>query len=89
MSGISSLNVKCGGLVGSGKFVLLNGSVSSKNCTLHANVAMIHPYTSILEMSVQQQKSIDRLKNPLDQTQCKSVRNPGTLRPTAMSSVSV
>ncbi|TNN86071.1 hypothetical protein EYF80_003488 [Liparis tanakae] len=31
MSGISSLKVYRGGLVGSGKLVLLNGSVSSKN----------------------------------------------------------
>lgn len=31
MRGMSSLNVYTGGLVGSGKFVLLNGSVSSKN----------------------------------------------------------
>lgn len=31
MSGISSLKVYSGGLVGSGKLVLLNGSVSSKN----------------------------------------------------------
>lgn len=41
MSGMSSLKVKSGGRVGSGKLVLLNGSVSSKNCTLHTNVAMV------------------------------------------------
>lgn len=41
MSGMSSLKVKSGGRVGSGKLVLLNGSVSSRNCTLHTNVAMV------------------------------------------------
>lgn len=43
MRGISSLKVYRGGLVGSGKLVLLNGSVSSKNWTLQTNVAMVHP----------------------------------------------
>lgn len=32
-----------GGRLGSGKLVLLKGSVSSKNCTLQASVAMMHP----------------------------------------------
>lgn len=41
--GISSLKVYRGGLVGSGKLVLLKGSVSSRNWTLHTNVAMVHP----------------------------------------------
>lgn len=41
--GISSLKVYTGGLVGSGKLVLLNGSVSSKNCTLHISVAIVYP----------------------------------------------
>lgn len=49
MRGISSLKVYRGGLVGSGKLVLLNGSVSSKNCTLHTNVAMMYPCKAILE----------------------------------------
>ncbi len=47
--GISSLKVYRGGLVGSGKLVLLNGSVSSKNCTLHTNVAMMYPCKAILD----------------------------------------
>lgn len=47
ISGISSLNVYRGGLVGSGKLVLLNGSVSSKNCTLHINVAIMYPCKAI------------------------------------------
>ena len=33
-------NVNVGGRVGSGKFVLENGSVSSKNCTRQVKVAM-------------------------------------------------
>lgn len=45
--GISNLKVYRGGLVGSGKLVLLNGSVSSKNCTLHINVAMVHPCRAV------------------------------------------
>lgn len=49
MRGISSLKVYRGGLVGSGKLVLLNGSVSSKNCTLHTNVAMMYPCKAILD----------------------------------------
>lgn len=44
MSGMSSLKVYSGGLVGSGKLVQLNGLVSSKNWTRHTNVAMAHPY---------------------------------------------
>lgn len=47
--GISSLKVYSGGLVGSGKLVLLNGSVSSRNWTLHTNVAMVHPCKSGLD----------------------------------------
>lgn len=43
MSGMSSLKVYSGGLVGSGKLVQLNGLVSSKNWTRHTNVAMAHP----------------------------------------------
>lgn len=43
MSGMSSLKVYTGGRVGSGKLVLLNGSVSSKNWTLQTNVAIVHP----------------------------------------------
>lgn len=39
----SSRNVNSGGRLGSGKLVLLNGSVSSKNCTRQASVAMMHP----------------------------------------------
>lgn len=38
-----------GGLVGSGKLVLLNGSVSSRNWTLHTNVAMVHPCKASLD----------------------------------------
>lgn len=44
---MSSLKVYRGGLVGSGKLVLLNGSVSSRNCTLHTNVAMVYPCTAV------------------------------------------
>lgn len=39
----SSRNVNSGGRLGSGKLVLLKGSVSSKNCTRQASVAMMHP----------------------------------------------
>lgn len=46
MSGMSSLKVYSGGLVGSGKLVQLNGLVSSKNWTRHTNVAMAHPCKS-------------------------------------------
>ena len=35
--------------MGSGKLVLLNGSVSSKNCTLHINVAIVYPCKAILD----------------------------------------
>lgn len=35
--------------MGSGKLVLLNGSVSSRNWTLHTNVAMVHPCKSGLD----------------------------------------
>lgn len=35
--------------MGSGKLVLLNGSVSSKNCTLHMNVAMVYPCKAVLD----------------------------------------
>lgn len=45
-SGMSSRNVYSGGRVGSGKLVLLKGSVSSSSCTRHTSVAMAHPSTA-------------------------------------------
>lgn len=44
--GMSSRNVYSGGRVGSGKLVLLKGSVSSSSCTRHTSVAMAHPSTA-------------------------------------------
>lgn len=49
MRGMSSLKVYRGGLVGSGKLVLLKGSVSSRSCTLQTKVAMAYPCNAASE----------------------------------------
>lgn len=78
IKGISSLNVYRGGLVGSGKLVLLKGSVSSNNCTLHMNVAMMHPCTTNLD---HQSSGCDRRAAPGQRTAGRSsaVAKPCTL----------
>lgn len=52
--------------MGSGKLVLLNGSVSSKNCTLHINVAMMYPCKANLDdqNSGRDTKAFDRRAAP-------------------------
>lgn len=45
LSGRSSRKAYSGGRVGSGKLVLVKGSVSSRNCTRQSSVAMLRPCT--------------------------------------------
>lgn len=51
-NGKCSFKSYCGGLRGSGKFVHTNGSESSRYCTRHVIVAMVHPWSQSLKVKL-------------------------------------